>query len=47
LHSVPAMDLDILFETNSDEINQYINTHNRYEYHKNESDTGVLMLCDA
>ncbi|KAA6362776.1 MAG: hypothetical protein EZS28_041697, partial [Streblomastix strix] len=50
LHNVPEIDIDILFETNYEEISDYIRTHDQYRYHQIEQDNeddDVIMLCDA
>ncbi|KAA6400267.1 MAG: hypothetical protein EZS28_004213 [Streblomastix strix] len=47
LHSVPEMNIDVLFETNQYEISDYIRVHEKYRYHQVDADNDVIMLCDA
>ncbi|KAA6355349.1 MAG: hypothetical protein EZS28_049124, partial [Streblomastix strix] len=50
LHNVPEINIDILFETNYEEISDYIRTLDQYRYHQIEQDNediDVIMLCNA
>ncbi|KAA6404464.1 MAG: hypothetical protein EZS28_000015 [Streblomastix strix] len=45
-HNVEDMNIDILFETDQQEISDYIRTHEQYVYHHLNTDNDVIMLCD-
>ncbi|KAA6383852.1 MAG: hypothetical protein EZS28_020622 [Streblomastix strix] len=45
-HNVEDMNIDILFETDQQEISDYIRTHEKYVYHHLNTDNDVIMLCD-
>ncbi|KAA6388642.1 MAG: hypothetical protein EZS28_015831 [Streblomastix strix] len=45
-HKVEDMNIDILFETDQQEISDYIRTHEKYVYHHLNTDNDVIMLCD-
>ncbi|KAA6388752.1 MAG: hypothetical protein EZS28_015720 [Streblomastix strix] len=44
--NVEDMNIDILFETDLQEISYYIRTHEKYAYHHLNTDNDVIMLCD-
>ncbi|KAA6372968.1 MAG: hypothetical protein EZS28_031503, partial [Streblomastix strix] len=45
-HNVEDMNIDILFETDQQEISDYIRTHDKYVYRHLNTDNDVIMLCD-
>ncbi|KAA6369445.1 MAG: hypothetical protein EZS28_035028, partial [Streblomastix strix] len=45
-HNVEDMNIDILFETDQQEISDYNRTHEKYAYHHLNTDNDVIMLCD-
>ncbi|KAA6398613.1 MAG: hypothetical protein EZS28_005858 [Streblomastix strix] len=45
-HNVEDMNIDILFETDQQEISDYIRTHEKYVYHHLNTDNDVIMLYD-
>ncbi|KAA6400526.1 MAG: hypothetical protein EZS28_003948 [Streblomastix strix] len=45
-HNVEDMNIDILFETDQQEISDYIRIHEKYVYHRLNTDNDVIMLCD-
>ncbi|KAA6373974.1 MAG: hypothetical protein EZS28_030500 [Streblomastix strix] len=46
-HNIEDMNIDILFETDQQEISDYIRTHEKYVYHHLSTDNDVIMLCDV
>ncbi|KAA6399668.1 MAG: hypothetical protein EZS28_004801 [Streblomastix strix] len=45
-HNVEDMNIDILFETDQQQISDYIRTHEKYVYHHLNTDNDMIMLCD-
>ncbi|KAA6354965.1 MAG: hypothetical protein EZS28_049508, partial [Streblomastix strix] len=45
-HNVQDMNIDILFETDQQEISDYIRTHEQYVFHHLDTDNDVIMLSD-
>ncbi|KAA6400047.1 MAG: hypothetical protein EZS28_004435 [Streblomastix strix] len=46
-HNVEDMNIDILFETDQQEISDYIRTHDKYMYRHLNTDNDIIMLCDV
>ncbi|KAA6361140.1 MAG: hypothetical protein EZS28_043333, partial [Streblomastix strix] len=45
-HNVEDMNIDILFETDQQEISDFIRTHEKYVYHHLNTDNDVIKLCE-